>query len=75
MRGDERVTPEALRHWRVRMELSQRQASALYGISQRQWCRYEASDTPVPPSVLHWMRLWEHHDRHEVTVDVKTNLR
>ena len=72
---DNTTPAEALRHWRVRMELSQRQAAAQYGISQRQWCRYEASDTPVPTSVRHWMRLWEHHDRHEVEVDVKPNLR
>ena len=70
------VAPEALRRWRVRMELSQRQAAALYGISLRQWCRYDAdADTPAPPSVGHWMRLWEHHDRHVVTVDTKPNLR
>ncbi len=69
------IKADGLREWRLRMQLSQRQASGLYGISHRQWCRYEADQTPIPKSVLHWMRLWENHDRHVVTVEHKPNIR
>jgi predicted transcriptional regulator len=57
-----------LRAWRLRMELSQSECAVLYGISRRQWIRYEMGDTEVPAGVSHWMRLWEFHDRHVVEV-------
>lgn len=57
------------------MGLSQEQAAALYGVTERSWRRYECGDRRVPAALLHWMRLWEFHDRHVVTVTPKKNLR
>ena len=57
------------------MEISQVQAAALYGVCDRTWRRYECGETSIPANVTHWMRLWEHFDRHVVKLQQKKHLK
>lgn len=45
------MTPASLRSWRRRRRLSQREAAAAFGLSARQWLRYEAGQQPIPKTL------------------------
>jgi hypothetical protein len=45
------MTPAELRAWREGLEWSQGFAAALYGVSLRQWQRYESGVSPIPQNL------------------------
>lgn len=66
------MTPDDLRAWRTqqagdyayarnqrRPGWSQRRASHWYGVSERQWVRYENGDAPIPLSLVKRMVAYE----------------
>lgn len=53
------MTPSALKTYRIKHKMTQRQLADKIGIDQSQVSRWEAGETPVPKWLENLIKCWE----------------
>src|SRR5689334_13658703 len=58
-RNNQPISPETMRTWRLRRDLTQREAADLFGVSRQAWQHWEIGDRDIPPIAETIMWLWD----------------